>query len=113
MNNAKRNGKFLMILPVGLYVVNIESNGFELYSQDLYVAGEDLYVSKDYKTFKLKKIGSTEESLPVDLKNEKKDNNILPDNKKSVGEKNDNSKIGTDKIASPKKSIPKENKPKK
>jgi tetratricopeptide (TPR) repeat protein len=111
--NPKRNGKFLMILPVGLYVVSIESNGFELYSQDLYVAGEDLYVAKDYKTFNLKKIGSPDDASPVILKNETKENNILLDNKKSEGGKNDNSKIGTDKIASPKKSIPKVNKPKK
>lgn len=59
--NTKKNGTFLMILPVGLYKINIESKGFELYSQDLYVGGDDLYVEKDSKTFRLRMIGAPKE----------------------------------------------------
>jgi hypothetical protein len=91
----KKNGKFLMILPVGLYVVNIESKGFELYSQDLYVGGDDLYVKKDTKSFRLKKIGGNEPAPPIKIESEKenvkpsKDEKIelLDQNKKQIDTK--------------------------
>jgi hypothetical protein len=114
---AKRNGKFLMILPVGLYVVNIESNGFELYSQDLYVPGDDLYLEKDNKTFRLSKIGGNEPIIPKTSDTEKEEKKEKPEIKKTTDGKKENLKSGetngTDKKSIQKKSLTKENKTKK
>lgn len=63
---TKKNGKFLMILPVGLYEMTVNSNGFEPYKSDLYVAGDEMYLEKDYKTIKLVKTPGTEEENNLD-----------------------------------------------
>ncbi|MFN4855004.1 MAG: hypothetical protein ACK5JC_11355 [Bacteroidota bacterium] len=53
--NPKRNGKFLMILPTGLYDVQVSSPGFEDYKEELYLSDKELYSEKLNKVIRLSK----------------------------------------------------------
>jgi len=54
MYTPKRNGKALMILPTGLYELEVSSNGFETYKEDLYLSDNEFYADKLNKTVRMK-----------------------------------------------------------
>jgi hypothetical protein len=53
--SPKRNGKFLMILPTGLYDVQVSSPGFEDYKEELYLSDKESYSEKVNKVIRLSK----------------------------------------------------------
>jgi len=86
--NTKYNGKFLLILPINDYKINIETKGFDIYSQELKIDGGENFKQKDAKTFRLKSQGKTIINAPI----------VSPTNELKVietPEKNDDTKYVT------------------
>ena len=61
--NCKRNGKFVVILPINEYKISIECNGFESYASDLTLYGGEKYRKTDSKTYRLMKLPASNSTI--------------------------------------------------